>query len=103
MACDTVIEIAGFRHRAADPALLRDGVELRLVPEPTNPHDPAAIRVEAADTTVGYVNRLQTSSMAAWLKDRDVSCWLSRRGGRAEAPVAFALLRMRCREKALAA
>ncbi|TWS99694.1 HIRAN domain-containing protein [Reyranella sp. CPCC 100927] len=98
VACDTVLEIAGFRYRETETAFLRDGVELQLIPEPTNPYDSSAVKMEASGVTIGYVNRLQTRSVAMWLKTRVVSCWLLRRSGRGHSPLAFAFMRMRSNE-----
>jgi hypothetical protein len=51
--------VAGFRFHDG-PALLeriRPGMALELVPEPENPHDPRAIRVEVYGHHIGYVPR----------------------------------------------
>lgn len=50
---------AGFQFHDG-PALLeriRPGLALELVPEPGNPHDPRAIRIEAYGHHIGYVPR----------------------------------------------
>lgn len=102
-ACDLVVEIVGFRHRIPQPEVLKDGLELSLVPDPTNEHDPDAVKIEAEGQTIGYVNRLQARSVAIWLSTRTVRCWLVRRNGRPDSPVAFAFLRMRLHQDLLAA
>jgi hypothetical protein len=51
--------VAGFRFHDG-PALLeriRAGMALELVPEPENPHDPRAIRIEVYGHHIGYVPR----------------------------------------------
>lgn len=102
-ACDLVLEVTGFRHRRPHPSLLHEGMPLSLVAEPENPHDADAVRVDASGTTIGYVNRLQARTVSAWLQTRVMSCWLVRRNGRPDSPVAFAFLRMRRSDNILAA
>lgn len=102
-ASDLVLEIMGFRHRVHQPGLLKEGMELMLTAEPTNAFDPDAVRLDAADIPIGYVDRLQAASIATWLRTRSVSCWLCRQNGRPDAPRAFAFLSMRLGQNALAA
>ena len=102
-ACDLVFEVAGHRHYASTHAALSEGMALDLVSEPSNPHDPNAIRVEAEGQLIGYTNRLQSPSICSWLSHRNVSCWLMRLNGKPESPKAFVFLRMRQRSDALAA
>ncbi len=92
---EVVIEIAGFRHWQNNAAGLALGNPLRLEPEPSNPHDPNAVRVTARGQTVGYINRLQASTARAWLTARTLSCWVARLNGRPDAPRAFAFLQVR--------
>jgi hypothetical protein len=102
-ACDVVFEIAGFRHYASAHLGLVEGAELALSPEPTNQFDPMAIRINANDATIGYVNRLQASAIANWLTNRAVACWLLRMNGTVERPKAYAFVRMRLNKQVLAA
>ena len=102
-ACDLVLEIVGFRHRVQKPQRLRNGIELRLVAEPDHQIDPSAVKVQVEDRTIGYINRLQASSVSTWMRTRSVSCWLLRMNGRPDSPVAYAFLRMRDNKSALAA
>ena len=102
-ACDLVIEIAGFRHHVPQFGILSDGMPLTLCAEPTNPYDVDAVRIDAVGTTIGYVNWLQAASISTWLQTRVLSAWLCRRNGRPESPVAYAFLRMRRDQQALAA
>lgn len=62
--------IAGFRFHDA-PALfhqLQVGDRIDLVREPTNPHDPAAVRVDWRGYKLGYVPRRENSALA-WAMD----------------------------------
>jgi hypothetical protein len=43
--------------RRADEAISLEGKTARLVPEPNNPHDHLAVRVEIDGQTVGYMSR----------------------------------------------
>lgn len=52
---DTLICIAGRNFYAHQKIPLTTGVKVDLVREPTNEHDPDAIRVEVDGNTVGYV------------------------------------------------
>lgn len=102
-ACDTVLEVAGYRHQTPEARELPDGVELSLVPEPDNQFDPDAVVIKAGAMKIGYIDRLQARSIRTWLATRAVSCLLLRKNGRAHSPAAYALLRMRLREELLAA
>lgn len=91
---DLVFEIAGHRHNVECRERLVEGVELALVPDPTNEHDAHAIRLEANGELIGHVNRLQAPVVGQWLKTRAVSAWLLRLNGTPEKPRAFAFLRV---------
>jgi hypothetical protein len=103
VACDVVFEVAGFRHYATKQLGLLRGTKLALVPEPTNQFDPMAIRIDANGTAIGYVNRLQAPAISSWLASRAVACWLLRVNGTEERPKAYAFVRMRLSQQALAA
>ena len=92
---DLVFEIAGHRHNVECRDRLVEGRELKLVPDPSNAHDPNAIRLEADGELVGHVNRLQASVVGQWLRTREVHAWLLRLNGTPEKPRAFAFLRVR--------
>lgn len=63
-----VFSIAGINYRGDITSALGTK-EAQLVPEPTNPHDPNAIRIELADGThVGYIPANQTSEAAQLIK-----------------------------------
>jgi hypothetical protein len=92
---ELVFEVAGHRYNAQARDRLSVGQEVRLVAEPKNPHDANAIRIEAAGELIGHVNRLQAPTVGCWLKERDVSAWLSRLNGTPEKPRAFVFVRVR--------
>jgi hypothetical protein len=63
--------LAGFRHHEA-AAVWNDiavGERLDLVREPSNVHDPNAVRVEWRGRMLGYVPRAQNQALA-WAMDR---------------------------------
>jgi hypothetical protein len=92
---EVVLEIAGFRHyRNNAPNLTLDD-PLQLEPEPSNRHDPGAVRITSRGRTIGYVNRLQAPTARTWLTSRTLQCWVARLNGRPEAPRAFAFLQVR--------
>ncbi len=58
--------LAGFRYGegAVVWPLLQPGDALELVPEPANPHDPNAVRVEWHGRKLGYVPRRDNAALA---------------------------------------
>ena len=73
---DRLVNVAGESHyqealRALAPAAggesVRLGTEAVLVPEPDNPHDANAVRVEIAGSLVGYLPRAEAAAYAAML------------------------------------
>ena len=88
----TVIRLVGNRFRHAGAAVLPTlpaGHPLILEPEPTNPHDPNAIRVlvelsnsksvfAAADRTIhlGYIPRVKTSEVMSIIQGPDWRAYL---------------------------
>ncbi len=94
---DVVIEVAGHRRNVTNRDHLFVGQPLQLAADPENPHDPSAVRIEAGGQLIGHVNRLQAPTIGRWLRERDLSAWLQRLNGTAEAPRAFAFLQMRSR------
>jgi hypothetical protein len=101
LCVDLVFEIAGFRvHWKSD---LRTGDALDFEPEPTNPVDPYAIQVKAADQVIGYVNRLQAVTICKWLEHRRVASWVARLNGRPGLPRAYAFLQVRPAQYCVAA
>jgi len=58
--------LAGFRYGEAAEVWpqMQLGDVLDLVPEPDNPHDPGAVRVEWRGRKLGYVPRRQNAALA---------------------------------------
>lgn len=63
------LAVAGesFGDRQKVIARLKAGDPVRLVPEPDNPHDPFAIRVEARGGMIGYVPARNAARLASEL------------------------------------
>ena len=100
---DFIFEIAGLRHYERDGVRLEIGSPLKLEPEPSNLKDPNAVQVKASGKVVGYVNRLQANTIRIWLIERKVECWVVRRNDSGASPRAYAFLRVRSAESAIAA
>ncbi|MGE3874091.1 MAG: HIRAN domain-containing protein [Parvibaculaceae bacterium] len=66
---DSLFAIAGQNDEAASHLC-----EARLWPEPHNPHDRNAIRVEIDDRVVGYIPRNQTAAFHEILNGRSAIC-----------------------------
>lgn len=65
-----VFPVAGFAFHEG-PGMIRrlqPGDELVLVPEPENPHDPRAIRIEAHGRHIGYVPRSENRPLGRLLE-----------------------------------
>ena len=92
---DFVFEVAGHRHYPDSRAGLTEGQAVRLARDPTNAHDPHAVRVEADGRLIGFVNRLQAPTVGRWLDARAVSASLLRLNGTPDQPRAFVFLRVR--------
>jgi hypothetical protein len=92
---DLVFEIAGHRHYRDSRAGLSEGQAVRLARDPSNSHDPHAVRIEADGRLIGFVNRLQAPTVGGWLETREVSASLLRLNGTPEKPRAFVFLRVR--------
>jgi len=62
--------IAGVQYHEMNKVLdiLDDGMELTLVPEPTNKYDPNAVRIEFDDTMLGYIPKQFSSEIAGALE-----------------------------------
>ncbi len=94
--CDLMLEIAGYRYHApAENAGMRIGMPVELQPEPENPHDTNAVRIDAGRRKLGYVNRLQAPTFRRWLETRRVTCVIERLNGRPGHPRAFVFVRVR--------
>jgi hypothetical protein len=82
--CEFLTEVAGYRHYRGTEADIPYGAELTFTPEPDNPYDPNAIRVELDADRVGYVNRGQTAAFHHWLKHNTVKAYIERKNGRVD-------------------
>jgi hypothetical protein len=88
--CELVLEIAGYRHhghKLSDQPKVGD--QLEFVPEPDNEYDERAIAVKVGAKTIGYVNRLQTSTFHEWLPEGRFTATLERVNGATDRPRAF--------------
>jgi hypothetical protein len=65
-----VFPVAGFGFHEGPEIIrrLQPGDELMLVPEPHNPHDPRAIRIEARGRHIGYVPRSENRPLGRLLE-----------------------------------
>ena len=79
--------------RKGDEAIRLEGKRAMLVPEPDNPHDPCAVRVEIDGMTVGYMSRGNArryhKRVAAMIEDGEepvVDSWIGCHGPGAENP-----------------
>jgi hypothetical protein len=95
MTVDFVFEIAGFRHAGQMGIQVQEGQSLMLTPESNNRWDPFATEVIADGVRIGYVNRLQVSTIRHWLGTRDLQCCIARLYGHKDSPRAYALARAR--------
>ncbi len=91
------MEVAGFRHEAELDALeLNEGDAVQFVPEPHNPVDCGAIRVESAERKLGYVPKGHLDMLHRML-DRGLSwkakCFASMAAPRR--PLVYVLTRIR--------
>jgi len=57
--------VAGFPFRGLDPNSIAEGETVTLEPEPSNPHDPNAIKViqDSTGACIGYVPREATQAI----------------------------------------
>jgi hypothetical protein len=101
--CETVLEVAGHRHYPASQAHISVGDLATLVPEPDNPHDPQAVRIDVGGQAIGHVSRLQAATVGSWLSNRQVQAWLLRKNGTADAPRAYIFVSVSPRSQLAAA
>lgn len=65
---ELVIEVVGVKNCGDLPPALKQGSELKFVPDQNNIYDRNAIAVLSADVKVGYINRCQTAQFHFWNK-----------------------------------
>lgn len=65
-----IFPVAGFGFHEGPKVIrqLQPGAELMLVPEPENPHDARAIRIEACGRHIGYVPRSENRQLVRLLE-----------------------------------
>jgi hypothetical protein len=91
---EILLEVAGFRYQGVLAESLRVGCAAMLVPEPENPNDNGAIRIEAGGHRIGYVNRLQCPAVHRWLERGQVDAVVERINGTAERPAIYVFCRV---------
>jgi len=95
---DLILEVHDSRYHVKNAGVIEAGSPTVLVPEPGNPHDPFAVRVEVGGMLIGYVSRLQSRSVSQWLDRLAVEARLVRVNGSAAQPRAFIFVAIRARE-----
>lgn len=95
-AFEVLIEIAGFRHESQlDITDLQIGCSVQFVPEPENPVDTAAIRIESAGRKLGYVPRGHLDMLHRMLKEGAIlEGEVFRTNGTSESPLVYILTRI---------
>jgi len=94
---EVLLEVAGFRYQSIGLDELSVGLPVRFVPEPENPKDKNALRIEADGRHIGYVKRLQCEAVASWLARYEVHATLERFNGTAERPLVYVFCQLRQR------
>ena len=86
-----VFDVASYRHyRRNLGEEVTVGDRLWFVRERDNPKDLDAVRINRADgSQVGYVNRLQSEKVGAWLDQYNIEATVFRINGRVEYPRMF--------------
>lgn len=77
----TECRIAGFRYHDGPEIIryLHAGDEVQLTPEPENPHDPWAVRIEHNRSRLGYLPRTHNEAVSRLLQqDAPVRCTITR-------------------------
>lgn len=91
---EVLLEVAGFRYQGIDLNELSVGMPVSFVPEPENPKDNMALRIEANGRRIGYVKRLQRDAVVNWLAHYDVDAFIDRFNGTAERPIVYVFCRL---------
>lgn len=92
-AFEVLIEIAGFRHESQlEVADLQAGSSIQFLPEPENPIDASAIRLESAGRKLGYVPRGHLDMLHRMLHDgATLEGEVFRINGTSERPLVYVL------------
>ncbi|TVU91981.1 HIRAN domain-containing protein [Vreelandella titanicae] len=93
---EVLIEIAGFRHESQlEVTDLPAGSSVQLLPEPENPMDAAAIRIESAGRKLGYAPRGHLDMLHRMLKEGAIlEGEVFRVNGTSERPLVYILTRI---------
>ncbi|MBE0490563.1 MAG: HIRAN domain-containing protein [Halomonas sp.] len=96
-AFEVLLEVAGFRHEAElDASELNKGDSVQFVPEPENPVDAQAIRMESALRKLGYVPRGHLDMLHRMLdQGAALDGEVFRINGSLERPLVYVLTRIR--------
>lgn len=97
--CDVMMEVAGFRHVAKESGIsvsdIRQGSDVRFVPEPDNEHDPNAVLVMFNQAPIGYVIRQQAPAIKQLLSTSEVRAKVERINGTEDRPLIHLLTNIR--------
>ena len=58
--CEKLIRIAGLYYNVPKDFVIKVGEVFDMTPEPENPHDPRAIRIDSGGVKLGYVPKTET-------------------------------------------
>ena len=87
-----VFDVAGFRRYRAHVPGLSVGEPVTFRADPDNSYDPDAVEIVCRNNVrLGYVNRLQTGPVRAWLSGGKIQAQVFRDNGRAAYPRLFVL------------
>lgn len=92
--CQMLQEVAGFRYHMNTKSgnifmEMALGDPVTLCPEPTNPHDPDAVKVIFNGKTIGYINKILAPTFQRWFKARTVKANIEKVAGTVERPRVF--------------
>lgn len=95
-AFEVLIEVAGFRHEAeVSHETLRPGDTIQFAPEPNNPRDHLAIRVEKSAQKLGYVPKGHLPMLHRMLEqEASLSGEIFRINGTSERPLVYVLVQI---------
>lgn len=100
-AFEVLVEVAGFRHEAELYASeLNKGDPVQFIPEPENPVEAEAIKMESAGNKLGYVPRGHLDMLHCMLdQGAELKGEVFRINGRLERPLVYVLTRIRLGDK----
>lgn len=93
---DVILEANGYRHYAENLGRpLEVGSQADLVLDPSNEHDPHAVKIEVGGQLIGYISRFQSHAVSRWVVRHSAAAWLIRTNGSAVQPRAFIFVEVR--------